>query len=133
MTTEWAICSAPIIRLPLPGESEAVLMEDWHVDSAASMSFVVVPAGTTTDGASIPRLLWRVCGHPLQAPRVYAALFHDFLYRNGWKFGIDRKAADECYYALLRHFGIAAWRAGIEYYTLRLFGARHYKKEKSEE
>ena len=130
MTTEYAICTAPIIRLPLStlGEKEAVLMEDWHIDKVGGLLCLVVPAGTTTDGASIPRWLWRVCGHPLEAPRVYAALLHDWLYRNGYKFGISRKEADDCYYELLRHFGISAWIATTEYYALRLFGARHYNK-----
>lgn len=130
MTTKWASCSEPIVRFPLKslGEKESVLMEDWHVDRAGGLMFVVVPAGTTTDGASIPRFLWFVCGHPHEVPRAYAALFHDWCYRNGWKCGIDRKTADKCYYALERHFGISVWRAGIEYQALRFFGKRHYNK-----
>ena len=56
-------------------------MEDWHVE-VRGFEFTV-PAGTRTDGASIPRFLWRVCGHPLQAPRVYAATLHDWLYEHG--------------------------------------------------
>ena len=128
MTTEWAICAAPIIRLPIStlGETEAVLMEDWHVE-VLGVEFVV-PAGTTTDGASIPRFLWRLCGHPLQAPRVYAALLHDYIYRNAQRLGISRKQADEIYRALLRHFGVSAWIAGTEYYALRLCGGSHYVK-----
>ena len=35
------------------------------------------------------------------------------------------------YRALLRHFGISAWRAAIEYTALRLFGGAHYKKGKN--
>lgn len=145
MTTEWASCSAPIIRLPIStlGETEAVLMEDWHVDEVFGYRFVV-PAGTSTDGASIPRFLWRLCGHPLMAPRVYAALLHDWLYGGGihvdaplpassaWPGDLSRKEADECYYALLRHFGAPAWAATIEYYALRLFGGSHYRKEKQQ-
>lgn len=129
MTTKFASCAAPIIRLPIStlGESEAVLMEAWHV--VVRGRELCVPAGVSTDGASIPRMLWRVCGHPLMSPRVYAATMHDWLYRNGHKIGISRKEADEIYYALLRHFGVAAWRAGIEYCALRFFGARHYRKE----
>lgn len=131
MRTEWADCCAPVIRLPdtTLGETEAVLAEDWTV-RVRGHEFVV-QAGTRTDGASIPRLLWRVCGHPLQAPRVYAALAHDWLYRNGWRFGITRKEADRIYRALLRHFGISAWRAAIEYTALRGFGGAHYKKGKN--
>lgn len=134
MITKWASCTAPIIRLPIStlGETEAVLMEAWHVDDVRGLSFEV-PAGTRTDGASIPRFLWRVCGHPLQAPRVYAALLHDWLYTYGWQLGISRKEADRCYRALLRHFGVSAWSAEIEYSMLRLFGAAHYTKGKKED
>ena len=80
MKTKWANCCAPIIRLPIStlGETEAVLMEDWTVEVCGYR--FTVPAGATTDGASIPRFLWRVCGHPLMAPRVYAALLHDWIY-----------------------------------------------------
>lgn len=140
MTTEWASCSAPIIRLPIStlGETKAVLAEDWHIAEVCGFTFTC-PAGTTTDGASIPRFLWRLCGHPLMAPRVYAALLHDWLYSgapvadtrvaSAWPIDITRKEADVCYYALLRHFGIPAWVAAIEYYALRLFGASHYRKK----
>lgn len=139
MTTEWASCAAPIIRLPLStlGEKDAVLAEDWHIIEVCGFCFTV-PAGTTTDGASIPRFLWRLCGHPLQAPRVYAAMLHDWLYSGDepvdpsdaytWPCDLTRKDADGCYYALLRHFGVSAWIASIEYCALRLFGGSHYKK-----
>ena len=128
MRTEWANCAEPIIRLPLQslGEKEAVLMEDWNVWWVGDYGNIVVPAGSTTDGASIPRFLWRICGHPLEAPRVYAAMLHDWLYRNGWRLGFTRKEADEIYYMLLRHFGVSAWRAGTEYCFLRMFGGAHW-------
>ena len=148
MTTEWASCAAPIIRLPIStlGETEAVLAEDWHINEVCGFRFTV-PAGTTTDGASIPRFLWRLCGHPLMAPRVYAALLHDWLYsdfkltapaihdaryyNSALPSDLTRKEADECYYALLRHFGVHACAATIEYYTLRIVGGLHYRKEKT--
>lgn len=132
MTSDFASCSAPIIRLPIStiGEDEAVLMEDWHIEWVGPLwEGVTVPAGTTTDGASIPRFLWRVCGHPLEAPRVYAATLHDWLYGGGMRAaGVTREQADRCYYALLRHFGISAWRSKIEYCALRLFGGSHWKE-----
>ncbi len=128
MTTRWADCDAPVIRLPIStsGEKRAVLMEPWRV-RVRGHDFTL-EIGAKTDGASIPRFLWRVCGHPLQAPRIYAALLHDWLYEFGWSIGISRKEADRIYRALLRHFGISAWIAGVEYTALRLFGAGHYKK-----
>lgn len=130
MTTKWASCAAPVIRLPIStlNETEAVLMEDWHLVVLGRE--LTVPAGTTTDGASIPRFLWMMCGHPLQSPRIYAACAHDYIYRNAKRLGISRKEADKIYKALLRHFGISAWVAGIEYTALRLCGGRNYKGEK---
>lgn len=134
MKTYYADCSAPLIRLPVWDERDAVLMEDWHVN-VCGFRFVV-PRGSMTDGASIPRFLWRVCGHPLEAPRVYAAMLHDWLYAGLDPVGgepsahpsdITRKEADLCYYFLLRHFGVSAWRATIEYIALRWFGGSHYK------
>ena len=138
MITDFADCAAPIIRLPIItlGETDAVLMEDWHINDVCGFRFTV-PSGTSTDGASIPRFLWRLCGHPLQAPRVYAALLHDWLYEGAdpkkWTDGtlpseVTRKEADACYMALSRHFGIPWWKANIEYYALRWFGASHYKE-----
>ncbi|MBO7686543.1 MAG: DUF1353 domain-containing protein [Kiritimatiellae bacterium] len=133
MRTEWADCCAPNVRLPdtTLGETECVLLSDWTV-SVRGHTFTIA-AGTTTDGASIPRFLWRLCGHPLEAPRVYAALLHDWLYtgdesdKDGAQpSDLSRKEADRCYWALLRHFGVPAWRAKIEYWALRMFGGSHY-------
>jgi len=123
--TKWADCCAPIIRLPITtlGETEAVLAEDWTV-RVRGYEFVV-PAGTRTDGASIPRILWRVCGHPLQAPRVYAGVLHDWIYRTP-SVRVTRVEADRCYRALERHFGICAAETTVEYGALRLCGWRHY-------
>ncbi len=126
MKTKYAIACRALITLPIEDDDFATVMEDWHVD-VGNMT-LVVPAGFKTNGASIPRFLWRVCGHPLEAPRVYAATAHDWLYSEGHAIGVSRAQADEIYYLLLRHFGVAAWRAIIEYYALRLFGGAHYVK-----
>lgn len=134
MKTEFADCAAPIIRLPITtlGEKEAVLMEPWTIYRVDDFYDIEIPAGATTDGASIPRLLWRVCGHPLQAPRVYAAVAHDWIYRNAWRLGFTRREADRIYRALERHFGIGACAAAVEYRVLRWFGGRHYVDKEPE-
>ena len=124
MKSKWADCTAPLVCLPLYGETTSRLMEDWRV--VVRGHEFAVPRDTRTDGASIPRFLWRVCGCPHEAPRVYAALLHDWLYAVGAQLGISRKEADECYYALLRHFGIGAFRAGVEFHALRICGGSHY-------
>lgn len=98
-------------------------MAPWAV-KVSGMSFVV-PAGVETDGASIPRCLWRICGHPLQVPRVYAALVHDWLYGSAFA-DVPREKADEIYRELQIAFGIPAWKAWTEWAALRLFGWLHF-------
>ena len=161
MKTSWANCAAPLIRLPIStlGEKDSVLMEDWTVEVCGYR--FTVPSGTRTDGASIPRFLWRVCGHPLEAPRLYAALLHDWIYGGctlpalsvaarvhdvrytGIPFvvvatldgvevdpsEITRADADDCYYHLLRHFGIGTLPAHVEWVALRVFGGSHWEED----
>ncbi len=161
MKSEWANCAAPIIRLPIStlGEKDSVLQEDWMVEVCGYR--FVVPAGTSTDGASIPRFLWRVCGHPLESPRLYAALLHDWIYGGCLLpvFGlaprvhdalytgvpyvavetldgvevdpstITREVADDCYYHLLRHFGIGSFVSHVEWGAIRWFGGSHWSDD----
>lgn len=85
---------------------------------------IVVKPGFLFDGASIPRALWRLCGHPMEVPRVAAALAHDWLYS---AHVCDRKIADQIYRVLCKKLGISGFAAGTEYYTLRLFGGSAWK------
>ena len=81
---------------------------------------VTVYAGFVTDGASVPRTAWFLAGHPMESPRIVAALAHDWLYASH---ATDRKTADKIYAAILRAVGRASWRVAIEYAVLRAFGA----------
>lgn len=121
----------PLVRLPMQGDEDATLMEDWLVE-VDGWRFAV-PAGIWTDGASIPRVLWSVCGHPLQAPRVYAALVHDWLYGGFGPSVMTRREADAIYRDLLVLFGWGRVRAWIEWTAIRLFGWSHWTKRKKED
>lgn len=66
--------------LPLPDASD-----NWRVDCAYLSPLVngvavLVKRGLTTDGASVPRLAWRVIGHPFAKDLLPHALIHDALY-----------------------------------------------------
>lgn len=113
----------PDVRLAQRADEGAMLMQTWAV--TANGINVCVPKGFETDGASIPRFLWRVCGHPLQYPRVYAALVHDYLYSGGMPH-VTRKQADEIYRTLLVKYGHGKAAAAVEYYALRLCGGSHW-------
>lgn len=84
-----------------------------------------LPKGFETDGASIPRFLWRVCGTPLESPRIFAALLHDYLY-SGNVPGVTRAEADAVYRDMLTTLGVSKFKANVEYYALRLFGGSHW-------
>lgn len=95
------VASRPVLRLPMRPGGPAVVMEDWPVELDGVL--YTIPAGFSSDGASIPRWLWWVCGTPMQVPRLYAAIFHDGAY-SGLFAGMSRLFADISYVALLVHF-----------------------------
>ena len=110
------VFSTPTLT-PMGTENRYQLAENWLV-RAPGMDFTV-PKGFIFDGASIPRALWRLCGSPYDAPRVIAALAHDFLYATHI---CTRKEADIIYRDMQIDLSIAAWKARVEYRALRLFG-----------
>ena len=95
------------------------LVYDWTVVFRGE--YYHIPAHEFTDGASIPRWLWVICGHPLQMPRLYAALIHDYLYA-GQDPEATRKEADELYRKLQIALGVSRIKAWVEWFFLRLFG-----------
>lgn len=93
-------------------------------------SYHEVPAGFVTDGASIPRFLWRVLGHPFEAATIGAAVRHDYAYQTG---RVPREQADAEFHDNLRADGVGAVKAKLYYFGVRMFGARHYNnKQKGE-
>ena len=110
------------------GGSECVLVADWHVEGLLQdgrVLYLDIKAGFTFDGASIPRALWRVCGHPLEAPRIAAALAHDWLYASK---AMTRADADMIYRTICEWVGIGAFSRNVEYGALRLCGWKAWKE-----
>ena len=123
-------------------EVEGVRMPDYHGDAATGKHVVsvawevsgVLPdgraftvrvaVGFAFDGCSIPRALWRVCGHPMEVPRVAAALAHDWLYA---AHVCDRETADAIFAAICRAVGMGSFRTSVEHTALRWFGGSAWK------
>lgn len=139
------IFSLPKMIPPLEDGGAWVLADDWNVIYKGDT--YIIPSGFATDGASIPRFLWRVSGTPLSTPRLFAAIIHDYLYGGGDP-DATRKDADTIYrdlqLVLIEQETIpsdygwfkrtwakcqksnrkrAAW---TEYYALRLCGKSHW-------
>ena len=103
------------------------LMADWRV--WINDRYYTIPQGFTTDGASIPRFLWRLCGHPMEAPRLYLAIVHDWFYSGGCP-GVTRSYADAVFRDGQICVGVKKTHAYIEWLALRLCGRSHWKNEK---
>lgn len=100
------------------------LSKDWNVTVRGTKE--TLPKGFLTDGASIPRILWRVCGHPMATKRIIPAIVHDAIYA-GTILGFTRKEADEIFRDGIIEAGWPKWKARIEYAALRLFGSPHWR------
>ena len=104
-----------------------VVAVDWRVEGVLSdgrVFAVSVRVGFKFDGCSVPRALWRLCGQPMEVPRVAAALAHDWLYA---AHVCDRATADEIFREICRMVGLSALRYNTEYWTLRVAGGAAWK------
>ena len=113
--------------------SECELLIDWHIEGMlpdGRALYLDVKAGFRFDGASIPRALWRVCGHPLEAPRIAAALAHDWIYAAKC---ISRADADLIYRTVCAWVGISAFSRNVEYAALRMCGWVAWNGHKEED
>jgi len=82
-----------------------------------------VPAGYLSDGASVPRLLWRLLSPCIDPVTLVPSIVHDYLYE--WRLG-TRYDADLFYATALDQNGYPLWKCLLTYIGLRLFGGSHW-------
>lgn len=106
-----------IICMRGDGETVVRLMESIEY-ATGPLGVVTVPKFFVSDGCSMPRLFWRVLGHPFDMRFLREAILHDWLYQFQ---PCDRKTADQIFRDALA--GKLSWlrRAAI-YRGLRLGG-----------
>ena len=80
---------------------------------------VHVKPGFRTDGASIPRILWRVFGSPYDPDIFPAAIAHDALYRGEI---VPRKDADIAFLRMMEKSGVPEKKRRLVYRGVRWFG-----------
>ncbi len=85
---------------------------------------IIVPKGTFTDFASIPRFAWSIIGHPA-GRYVQASVLHDWLYTSHY---FSRKLADKIFYEAMNTLKVKWWRRDVIFITVRWFGAKAYGK-----
>lgn len=85
---------------------------------------IAVLPGYVTDGASIPRVAWRVVGNPWEE-YLPAAIIHDILYETEI---FDRRDADRCFIDLMEWLEIGWARRSIMYRAVRMGGGFTWRK-----
>ena len=96
------------------------LRQDLYVDG------LTVPAGFSSDGASVPRFFWRLVFPPGDQKALRAAFVHDWIYRthpDGW----SREAADMLFLKLLISDWMPKYRAVLAWLGVRIFGGAAWK------
>lgn len=90
---------------------EPVTVADW-----------IVPAGTISDGASVPRAFWGICT-PIDGRYIEIFTWHDYAYQNHL---LTRDAVDQIMRNLLVKAGMSRIKAFTIYKVVRAFGAAHW-------
>lgn len=105
----------------IPGSNTLELLEPLIYDCPRTRQRFVVPVGTQSDGASIPKLAWSIIGHPFDPRWRKEAVLHDWFYRLEYKI-VSRKMADQLFYDGLRTKGLSYTKAQSMYLAVRSFG-----------
>lgn len=95
---------------------------EFHIGRYPSEQVIYVPAGTVTDLASVPRILWAV--FPPHGEYAKAAIIHDHLYQQAIG---TKRWADDVFLEAMTVLGVARWRRTVMYWAVRLFGRGSYK------
>lgn len=91
-----------------------------------SLGVIVVPKGFKTDFASIPRIFWNIIA-PI-GKHTLPSVLHDYLYDQGYKYGISRKHADKIFYNAMIESHVARITANVMWFCVRAFAFGHYNK-----
>lgn len=99
-----------------------------HLRYENSWGGLDIEAGTQTDLASVPRILWWFPGLSPTDTTARMALVHDELYRRG---NLPRALADMLFRTGLIADGVPPWRVLVMYYGVRIFGGRAWRAHRA--
>jgi hypothetical protein len=94
---------------------------EYHVGEHPSVDVIRIPAGTVTDLASVPRILWAI--FPPHGKWAKAAIVHDYLYANAVK---TKDYADKVFLEAMGVLQVPPVRRKLMYWAVCLFGRGAY-------
>ena len=80
-----------------------------------------IPKGYCFDGASIPRLFWRIIGAPTDNSFLIAAMVHDTLCENHYYIMNDRQLSTDVFNALLETSRVGKFKRYLMKHSVNLF------------
>ena len=86
---------------------------------------ITIPAGFTSDGASLPSSVWWLLGGKLSLEWISAAIVHDFsvvFYATTAPFAPSHRVAAERFYRGIRADGMGFNRAKLAQHAVTMFG-----------
>ncbi len=120
--TKWGYYTGnPVTRWNPDGLTMTLLSELRYTDPHGLVW--VAPAGSTVNGASIPRSLWSFMGGPFEGKYRDASVLHDVAYEQHKRPWQD---CDRMFYNAMRCSGVGAVEAKTMFYALYRFG-HHWK------
>ena len=75
-----------------------------------------IPKNYTYDGATIPRIFWRIIGSKTQPEFLIPSLIHDYMCENHDCVGNDRNLSSKIFKALLLESGVGKIKANTMYF-----------------
>jgi hypothetical protein len=106
------------------------LVDDVAVNLPFGQS-ITIPAGYTTDFATVPQLFWSLC--PPHGLAAMPSIVHDFMYDNrlfedSMGERMARRYADLCFLVLMEKANVPKIQRLTYYYVVRAFALRWWRK-----
>lgn len=120
--------SFPIIQQQADGRHYRVV-SDFRAPAVRGWLYMVL-AGFVYDGASVPRIFWRLIGSPFTGLYAPAALVHDVLYGAQVT---TRKEADGVFLALMKVYGVGFVKRQLIYRALRIGGWASWRRKTADD
>ena len=93
----------------------------WSISRHNDFYDITIPKNYCYDGASIPRLFWRVIGSKESDEFLIAAMLHDYMCENHSVIGNDRELSSEVFKCLLIACGVCKTKANLMHFAVNNF------------
>ena len=111
-----------ILRFPFGNPRNAEIVKHFAYTDNHGHRYECEP-GDIINGASIPRIFWRLVGSPYTGNYRRAAALHDCEYHRGRH---PRKRIDKMFLAVMKHDGVGRIKRNVMYRAVRLCAGQFY-------